>query len=169
MLEDAGLIEVQTYIQSGNVIAKSHLSRDEIQKLVHRAIKQNFGGDIAAISRTAKEFQAIVPAHPFGKVATEKLYFTIMQSPGKPALVKEFSGRDYSPDQIRIKKDVIYTLCATKYSDLKINNNVIERKLGIAATTRNYNTMTKLAELSQITASKTKPGKSATGKSSKTY
>lgn len=40
-----------------------------------------------------------------------------------------------------------YVLCATKYSDLKVNNNFIERKLRVAATTRNYNTVSKIAEL----------------------
>ncbi len=49
---------------------------------------------------------------------------------------------------MRIVGDAIYTLCATKYSDSKFNNGFFERKLHVAATTRNFNTMTKLVELS---------------------
>lgn len=43
-----------------------------------------------------------------------------------------------------------YVLCATKYSDLKANNNFIERKLKVAATTRNFNTISKLIALGAI-------------------
>ena len=44
--------------------------------------------------------------------------------------------------------DMLYTLYATKLSDSKFHKNVYERRLKIAATTRNFNTMTKLVELS---------------------
>ncbi|MBL8021888.1 MAG: DUF1697 domain-containing protein [Leptospirales bacterium] len=161
VLTKAGLGNVQTYIQSGNVIAESSLSRSEIQDLIHTEIHKSFGADIAVVARTAKEFAKILPAHPFGKAPTEKLYFTILQSQSQPTLLKEFAAGDYSPDDIRLRKDVIYTLCATKYSDVKVNNNVIERRLKVSATTRNYNTMAKLMELSnprtiQNTASRAK-------------
>jgi uncharacterized protein (DUF1697 family) len=39
-------------------------------------------------------------------------------------------------------------IAISKYSDLKANNNFIERKLKVAATTRNFNTMSKLIALS---------------------
>jgi len=35
--------------------------------------------------------------------------------------------------------------CATKYGDLKINNNFILRKLRVTAETRNFNTVSRLA------------------------
>ena len=41
ILTEAGLRDVQTYIQSGNVIAKSELKRAEIETLVHDAIREN--------------------------------------------------------------------------------------------------------------------------------
>jgi uncharacterized protein (DUF1697 family)/predicted DNA-binding protein (MmcQ/YjbR family) len=148
VLTKAGLGSVQTYIQSGNVIARSHLSRNEIQDFVHREIHKSFGAEIAVVARTAKEFAKILGAHPFGSAPAEKLYFTVLQTESQPALVKAFTAGDYSPDDIRLRKDVIYTLCATKYSDVKINNNAIERRLKVSATTRNYNTMAKLIELS---------------------
>jgi len=43
--------------------------------------------------------------------------------------------------------NTVYTLYATKHSDSKFNNNYFERKLRVTATTRNINTMTKLATL----------------------
>jgi uncharacterized protein (DUF1697 family) len=57
-LEKAGLKNVRTYIQSGNVVAESSLSQSRIEKLVHDVIKKRFGGDIAVLARTAPSFAA---------------------------------------------------------------------------------------------------------------
>jgi hypothetical protein len=40
-----------------------------------------------------------------------------------------------------------FSNCLPRYSELKANNNFIERRLKVAATTRIYNTIVKLAEL----------------------
>lgn len=62
-------------------------------------------------------------------------------------LLEEFLARGYSPDKVKVIDDMAYVLCATKYRDLKINNNFIERKLKVSATTRVYNTIANLVNL----------------------
>lgn len=71
--------------------------------------------------------------------------------PGHDRLA-DLLATDWSPDEVRIVGDAIYTLCATKYSDSKFNNDFFERKLHVAATTRNFNTMTRLVALSTALA-----------------
>lgn len=44
--------------------------------------------------------------------------------------------------------DTIYTRYATKHSDSRFTNNFFERRLKVAATTRNFNTMSRLVDLS---------------------
>lgn len=51
-------------------------------------------------------------------------------------------------NQIRVIDDIAYIVCASRYRDLKANNNFIEKKLKVVATTRNFNTMSKLIALS---------------------
>ena len=147
-LETGGLKDVQTYIQSGNVIARSRLGQGKIEQLVHDRIAKNFGGDIAVIARTADQYRAILDACPFQRVETKRRYYTILGSEPDTSKASEFRKAVYAPDDIRLIGDVIYTLCNTQYRDLKVNNTVIERRLGVAATTRNYNTTAKLIELS---------------------
>ena len=146
-LEEAGLKNVRTYIQSGNVIASTDLNRTAVEKLVHNVIKDNFGGDIVVLSRTAAYFKKALARNPFHGADTSKLYFTLLAAKPEPRILKDFLAPGYAPDKIEVVGDMAYVLCATKYSDLKINNNFIERKLSVAATTRNYNTISKLAEL----------------------
>lgn len=149
VLENAGLNDVQTYIQSGNVIASSGLSQAALERTVHEVIVEKFGGDIAVLARTPAYFKDALAQNPFAGADSTKLYFTLLSSVPEPGLLQAFLAPGYAPDKIAVVDDMAYVQCATKYSDLKINNNFIERKLRIAATTRVYNTITKLVELSE--------------------
>jgi len=147
-LTKVGLKGVQTYIQSGNVIALSDLSQLELEQLVRQVIQKNFGGDIAVFARTAAHFLDILKKNPFTDADTKRLYFTLLADKPVDTLLKTFIITDFSSEKIQVVDTTIYTLYATKYSDSKFNNTYFERKLRVAATTRNFNTMTKLAALS---------------------
>jgi uncharacterized protein (DUF1697 family) len=149
-LVGAGVLDVRTYIQSGNVVARSDLGQAALEKLVHDVIADHFGGDIVVVARIADRFRAILERNPFVGVDTSKLYFTILASKPDARRLKDFLAADYAPDEVRVVGDVVYVLYDTRYSDSKVNNNFIERKLGVSATTRNFNTMSKLVELSRV-------------------
>jgi uncharacterized protein (DUF1697 family) len=147
-LAHAGLQDTQTYIQSGNVVAKSGLTQGALELLVHDVIKKRIGADIAVIARPAERFREVLENNPFRHADTARLYFSLLRSHPEPKLAKAFLATDFGPDQIRIVDGAIYALYATKLSDSKFVNNFFERKLKVIATTRNFNTVTKLVELS---------------------
>lgn len=146
-LEKSGLKDVQTYIQSGNVVARSHLTAEELENLVHDVIRKRFGGDITVLVRTPDQFIQILERNPFKEYEGKKLYFSMLKIAPEKKRIEEFLSTDFSPDQVRYVEKAVYTLYATKHSDSKFNNNYFERKLKISATTRNLNTMRKLAAL----------------------
>lgn len=146
-LTDAGLADVRTYIQSGNAIAASHLDHVAISQLVHDTIKQKIGADITVITRTAEEIKHVLAGNPFPDADPSRLYFSMLSSPPAPNLLQEFLEIDFAQDEIKVVGDTIYTLYATKLSDSRFTNNFFEKKLKIASTTRNFNTMTRLVEL----------------------
>lgn len=146
-LEEAGLGNVRTYIQSGNVLASTDLAQAALETLVHRVIEQSFGGDIQVLAREAPYFQQALKRNPFKDSDPSKLYFTLLANRPADDLVTSFHALGHEPDQISVVGDMAYVLCATKYSDLRANNNFIERKLKVPATTRNFNTLSKLIAL----------------------
>ena len=147
-LTKAGLKSVETYIQSGNVIASSNLTPAEIESLVHEVMRKNFGADIVVLARTPAHFSKILKQNPFKNMEGKKLYFSLLATELDKKLLQNFLSFDFSPDKIKYANNTIYTLYATKHSDSKFNNNYFERKLKITATTRNLNTMTRLVALS---------------------
>ena len=147
-LARAGLSEVQTYIQSGNVVAKSRLGLPGVESLVHETIKRDIGADIAVLARTHEQMETIMKQNPFPKTTASRTYFTLLSSMPNSSRLGDFLAIDFSPDKVKVMGNSIYTLYATKYSDSKFNNNFFERKLMVSATTRNHNTMSRLLELS---------------------
>jgi uncharacterized protein (DUF1697 family) len=149
-LTEAGLHDVQTYIQSGNVVARSPLDQGAIQDMVHRVIAEKTGLDIGVIARTSRQIKAILAGNPFPADAAPRIYFTLLEPTPAPRLVDELRQLDFAPDVFEIAGSTIYTLYATRYSKSKVNNNFYERKLKVAATTRNLNTLTRLLEMSAL-------------------
>jgi uncharacterized protein YdhG (YjbR/CyaY superfamily)/uncharacterized protein (DUF1697 family) len=147
-LAEAGLVDVRTYIQSGNVIARSNLDDVRTGHLVHDTIARSIGADVTVITRTPRQIQSILERCPFPAADSARTYFSLLSARPAPEARQRLLETDCAPDQISIVADTIYTLYATKHSDSRFNNNYFERKLKVAATTRNFNTMTRLAELS---------------------
>lgn len=147
-LSDAGLLDVQTYIQSGNVIAKSTLDQSSLETLVREVILREIGASITILVRTHEQLQRVMEGNPFPVTAASRTYFSLFSVPAAAHLIEELSQSEFSPDTVVIGVEALYTLYATKYSDSKCNNNFYERKLKVTLTTRNFNTMSRLVELS---------------------
>ncbi|AHG20737.1 hypothetical protein Z042_14840 [Chania multitudinisentens RB-25] len=148
-LDAAGFINVRTYIQSGNVVLQSN--NDDpctIQKQVHDIITQEIGADISVIARTHEQIKNILAGNPFCLEDAARTYFSMLESSPTKSLVEELKGIIFAPDMVTIINDTIYTLYATKHSDSKFNNNFFERRLKVIATTRNFNTLSHLLEMS---------------------
>jgi len=147
-LSRAGLQDVQTYIQSGNVVARSRRDPAGIQALVHEAIAREIGADIAVIARTHRQLRDVLEGNPFPRADAAPTYFSLLASEPAAARVDQLRRVDVSPDFVEVAGDMIYTRYATKLSDSKFTNNFFERKLKVVATTRNFNTLSRLVELS---------------------
>jgi uncharacterized protein (DUF1697 family) len=147
-LDEAGLRDVRTYIQSGNVIARSDLDREGIQRLTHDTIAKKIGADIMVIARSPEQFRRVMARCPFPEKISSQLYFSLLASRPSAAAVRELRRIEFAPDEVQVIGDTIYTRYATRLSDSRFHNNFFERKLKVAATTRNFNTMTRLIALS---------------------
>ena len=71
-LSNSGLADVKTYIQSGNVIAKSALDQSSVEALVHGIIAKAVGANIVVIARTHGQLKRIVEGNPFPSSAASR-------------------------------------------------------------------------------------------------
>jgi uncharacterized protein (DUF1697 family) len=149
-LEVSDLHEVQTYIQSGNVLARSELPSAQLEQLVRHLIAREFGGDIAVLVRTPLQIEKQMASSPFVNDDPTKLYYTLLANIPSAQCVKNLIATDFSPDTVRVVNDMAYVRVATRYSDSKLNNNYLERQLKVTATTRVHRTMQRLLEMANV-------------------
>src|ERR1700733_3210680 len=66
--EKLGFKDVQTYIQSGNVVAKApKQATAALEEKVRKQILKDFGYEVSVMVRTAGEMEAVIRANPFAK------------------------------------------------------------------------------------------------------
>ncbi|XCF06732.1 DUF1697 domain-containing protein [Tamlana crocina] len=148
LLTRAGLKNVATYIQSGNVVFQS--SEENIQKLeneIRSVILKHFGFEVPVLVKTPTDFQNILKNCPFPDEQKVNSYFVLLFSKPNEGVVKEVKSMSYPNETFVITDACVYLHCATGYGKAKLNNNIIERKLNTTATARNYKTMAKLLAL----------------------
>ncbi|VVB56731.1 Uncharacterised protein [uncultured archaeon] len=152
LLEKLGFTNVQTYIQSGNVILDSALSPSSVQKKIEEAMEARFGFAARVMVLTPAKLSAILKANPFSKrsgIEDARLYFTLLEKPPEPAHVAQLKAIDGKGDELSIQNDVVYIFCPNGYGRSAYSNPVVEKTLKVSATTRNLATMKKLEELAQ--------------------
>lgn len=155
LYEGLGLSNVKTFIQSGNVIFDYVGKKDEnylCQKIAD-AILSKFNFNVPVIIRTFDEMEKIIAVNPFleeQNADISKLHVTFLsEKPMKPN-TEILKSNDYLPDKFSISGKEIYILCASRYSECKLSNNILENKLKVTATTRNWKTVNKIFELANL-------------------
>lgn len=149
VLTEAGFEGVQTYIQSGNALLRTEMSAPEVEACVHDLIQTQIGADLVIVARTGAQLQKILDHNPFTDVDISRVFFTMFaQSPAEDK-VKKVLSEDYAPEALVITQEAAYLYIPGSAARSKLSNNYLEKKLGVSATSRNFNTMKKMIELSQ--------------------
>jgi uncharacterized protein (DUF1697 family) len=148
-----GAEDVTTYLQSGNVVFKAPAARAKPGAIEQR-ISRELGLDVNVLVRTPAQLARIVERNPFVGQASEpkkQLHVTFLADSPPAARVKELDPERSPPDEFRVTGREVYLHCPKGYGPSKLSNAYFEQKLGVVATTRNWNTVTQLAELAANT------------------
>ncbi|NND11781.1 MAG: DUF1697 domain-containing protein [Flavobacteriaceae bacterium] len=147
MLESVGLREVQTYIQSGNVVFQSALNPSECEQIIFQAIKDTYGWEVPVLVRTFEALSNILNNCPFEEGKREKSYYIILHSQPEKMDMLETQELSIPDEEFLITDECIYIHYAVGAGKAKFGTNWFEKKLNVKATARNYNTMVKLIAL----------------------
>ena len=154
LYESLGFDNVQTYIQSGNVIFESSiLDVEKLKRNIEQNIEKTFGFSVSVIIRSNDEFESIINRNPFiGQRSTEddtKLLVTFLTDAPPESIANAIQQFVTKPEALEVRGKEIYLHCPNGYGKSKLSNSFLERKLGVTATTRNWKTVKKLYELSK--------------------
>lgn len=146
--ESLNFKNVETYIQSGNVIFKSSSkSTPGLSKNIETAIKEVFQFHVNAVVRTRDELRYLIEQNPYShssEIDLTKLHVTFLQTTPKISDVNDINVSEDKMDKFVINNNEIYLYCPNGYARTKFSNAFFEKKLKIPATTRNWKTINKL-------------------------
>ncbi len=151
VLSNSGFQQVQTYIQSGNIVFKSEGTEPrKLAAKIQKLILDNFGFEVPVLVISVQGLRAILKDCPFDlDDERNQLFFTLLKNLPSNGNIGELNRLNFENEICHISEKCVYLNFVGNYRNAKLNNNFIEKKLKVEATTRNLKTMKKLIELSE--------------------
>ena len=148
LLEDLGYDDVRTHLQSGNVVLRTTKSAAAVQTNVEAALATHCGFDVDVIVRTKAQLDKVIAQNPFtGKATDNARYLVVFLDKAPPAAWRRsIDAGDYGPDEVAVHGKEVYLWLPKGVHDSKLAREATGKDVG-SATARNWNVVTKLAEL----------------------
>lgn len=145
MFEGLGFDNVRTFIASGNVLFEAG-DRGPLETRIEAAIAERFGHQVAVMVRTCAEITELAERLP-ALSPPDRAYVLFLASTPNDEGVSGLKAFETEVDRFEfLPAEVIWTCNRTKGPSL-LANVAIEKKLGVAATARDANTVRRLASL----------------------
>jgi uncharacterized protein (DUF1697 family) len=146
--EGLGLLDVETFIASGNVIFSSRTgTTPALEKRIAKELRAELGYEVPIFIRTAAEVAAIAAYQPFTakqRDGAPTFVVGMLAEPLAPAAKKALMALQSDVDTFHVDQREIYWLSRNRQSDSVISNVLLEKTLKVRSTFRGMNTMVRL-------------------------
>ncbi len=147
-----GFENVTTLLNSGNVVFESTATdQPAITRKIEAAIEATFGFGVGVILRSVDDIQKMVDATPFKDVrvaADTRLYVTFLKEEPKSALKIPYESPDKTLRILRVADGAVFSVVTLTATSGSVDSmSILEKEFGKSITTRNWNTVVKLAAL----------------------
>ena len=145
--EAAGGTEVETYINTGNVLLTSRLrSRAKVESALEKAYESQTGFAVPTIVFTPAELaQVAADAEELNRPDLERHYLYLLKDEPDPDRVATLLARKGVDGQVVVRGRAAHLLFGAGYQPGSVDPWGVEKALGVVATNRNFNVVTTLA------------------------
>jgi uncharacterized protein (DUF1697 family) len=149
LLSSHGHGDVRTHLQSGNVVLTSDLKPEELGRVLERQIAEGLGIDVEVVVRTREQLAEVVKRNPLADVADnpKRLQVSFLSGKIDRAAAKRLEDAAAPPERCVVRGREIYAWHPDGIHTSELAKQLGDRRLGVTATARNWNTVTKLLEL----------------------
>jgi uncharacterized protein (DUF1697 family) len=150
--ESMGLKDVRTLLASGNVVFRSRIDdREQLVKRIMQEIERQLELEVEVILRSLAEIESIVERGPVLSPRADMAKLHVMFLAGVPTAAAQAAlGKWHKelrlPEMLEMRGPEIYLYYTNGVGRSKLSGAVIESKLDVFGTARNWNTLTKLVE-----------------------
>lgn len=149
-LTAAGFEDVETHIQTGNVLFRTRLrSRPRIVAALEKTMLEDRGFLVSVVLMTPAELsETLAEARTLADgLGVELLghYLTLLADPPDQEAATTLEARSEPGEEVRVGRRAVHLMLDKPYHEVRTSNAEVERHLGVA-TTRNLTVITKLVE-----------------------
>jgi uncharacterized protein (DUF1697 family) len=154
VFEDLGFENIKTLLNTGNVVFDAESKEEEMLKeKIENELKSSFGFDLSIILIPMVELQKLVAKDPFKNITVAKntrLYVTFLSEQVTTTLKIPYESEDRSFRILEvIDSAVISVLELSEQNKTTDAMNIFGKEFGKKITTRNWNTVKKIASLAK--------------------
>lgn len=147
---ELGWSNVQSYIQSGNLVFNATAKTIALEADLEKGIERRFGLSIAVVVRTADAWETYIGDNPFPEEsATESnhVMLALAKKPPKPDAAEALNERAANGERVVRVGDALWIHYAEGAGKSKLSPALFDRLAGSPVTARNWRTVLKLDEL----------------------
>lgn len=152
MYVEAGCEDVQTYIQSGNVVFKAaHEVSASLPALISARIAEHSGYRVPIVQRTTAQLGAVMRSNPFiaAGAAEETLHVLFLDDRPTADRIASLDPDRSPPDEFAVRGAEVYLRLPNGAGRTKLTNAYFDTKLATMSTGRNWRTVTTLFAMMQ--------------------
>ncbi|MCZ9354311.1 DUF1697 domain-containing protein [Streptomyces mutabilis] len=152
LLEELGHGAVRTHLQSGQAVFASGRGDEEtLAAELAQAVEKRFGFPVDVIVRDHTYLRAVAEACPFpaAELEPKQLHVTYFSAPVDEERFASIDRPAFLPEEFRLGDRALYLYAPNGLGRSKLAEALAKPRVnkGLIATTRNWNTVTKLVEL----------------------
>jgi uncharacterized protein (DUF1697 family) len=152
LMEGLGHDGVRSYLQSGQaVFTADHGDEDSLAAELTDAIEKRFGFTVDVIVRDHAYLKAVADNCPFpaAELEAKQLHVTYFSAPVDEDRFAEIDQAAYLPEEFRLGDRALYLYAPNGLGRSKLAEHLSKPRLnkGVIATSRNWNTVVKLVEM----------------------
>ena len=152
--ESIGLKNVRTFIASGNVLFEtSQTNRAALTKKIEKKLLTAFGHDVPVVLQTIDELKGILKAKLFEKIKPSgdvMMCVTFLAAEPKDSPELPLQSAIENLEVLAIKNRAAFILCRRKKNGwFSFPNNFFEKEFGVTATTRQWNTISRIVDFAE--------------------
>ncbi len=149
-----GYHDVQTYVQSGNLVFTGTGSPAPIAQALEDGIVSELGLTVPVVVRNTSQLRGILRDNPYAEldVDPKTIHVTFLADrpdKAKQSDLEERAGQ-FGDDRFTVVGGNVFLHCPGGHGETKLTNSYLERRLGVTGTTRNWRTVTTLAAMAGV-------------------
>lgn len=147
--------DVQTYVQSGNIITSSaHRSRDKVVALVREVVATHFDVNVPVVVRSPAELAAVLAWDPFPDAAAERPKLVqvahLVAIPAPADVEALLAAVEDMPERVAVRGPEVVVDYGEAIRTSKVQGAWLTKRLGgVDGTARNWRTLTALVHLTR--------------------